>query len=118
MKIGQFIETVQTTKDTVRHYEALNLLKPAWENTHRIYGQKEVDDFLVIKEMQMLGLSLQEIQVLFELKKQTACGDTELIHSMKSKLEEKRKELEKEEARIKERKMQITEIVDALNSLV
>lgn len=72
MKIGEFIESVQSTKDTVRHYEDIGLLQPAWENKRRIYGEKEINDFHAIKEMQALNMSLKEIQVIFEIKKAVA----------------------------------------------
>ncbi|WP_404450668.1 MerR family transcriptional regulator [Virgibacillus necropolis] len=69
-----FIEKVQTTKDTVRHYEELNLLEPSWSNKRRIYGEKDIGDFEAIKEMQALDLSLREIQMMFEVKRSNGCG--------------------------------------------
>jgi DNA-binding transcriptional MerR regulator len=114
MKIGQFIEAVQTTKDTVRYYEELALIQPTWEHNRRIYGEKEVADFLVIKEMQALGLALKEIQLLFTLKRNNGCGNNELIEQTRHKLEEKREELRREAEAIKQRQEQLTEIIDAL----
>ena len=37
MRIGEFIKLVQTTKDTVRHYEELDLIRPDWKNGTRDY---------------------------------------------------------------------------------
>ncbi|GIO28259.1 MerR family transcriptional regulator [Ornithinibacillus bavariensis] len=117
MKIGQFIKEVETTKDTVRHYEALHLLQPAWENTHRIYGQKEVEDFFVIKEMQSFGLSLTDIQALFHLKRQNGCGNPTLIEGVMTKLEDMREKIEEEEKQIQRKKHQLTETMQAIHLL-
>ncbi len=41
MKIGEFVTLLQTTKDTVRHYEELNLITPKWNKIIRNLGEKE-----------------------------------------------------------------------------
>lgn len=117
MKIGRFIEKVQTTKDTVRHYEEIDLLRPAWESTYRIYGEKEVNDFQAIKEMQAMGMSLKEIQVIFEVKRNNGCGSNELLGEFIQTMMQKQENLLKEEQEIKYKRKQMTEMVDVLTKL-
>ncbi|WP_083443650.1 helix-turn-helix domain-containing protein [Ornithinibacillus contaminans] len=76
----------------------------------RMYQQKDVDDFLAIKEMQSMGLSLNEIQLLFDVKRNNGCGTKELIHHTIKKLEEKRREFEKQEAIIQQQKNKLTSL--------
>lgn len=116
MKIGQFIKVVQSTKDTIRHYEALNLIQPEWQNNRRIYNQQEVDNFYALKEMQSLGMSLKEIQVMFDMKRTNGCGSSQLLKTITEKLLEKRMEYLKEEDVIKKKRTQIEEMVDVLKS--
>ena len=117
MKIGQFIAEVRTTKDTVRHYESLGLIKPYWENKRRIYGKKEIHDFYAIREMQALDMSLKEIQVMFEVKQNGGCASPELLDNVIKTLTEKKQLLITEEKTLKYKKMQITEIVTTLTQL-
>lgn len=114
MKIGKFINKVQTTKDTVRHYEKVGLLKPVWDNTHRIYGEKEINDFHAIKEMQALDMSLKEIQVIFEVKQSNGCGSTELLDEVIQTMVEKQQHLMLEEKTIRHKKEQITGMLNVL----
>lgn len=90
MKIGAFIERVDTTKDTVRHYEELDLLKPTTlENGRREYGEKDVLDFQAIKDMQALDMTLKEIGVMFEVKRTNGCGSSVLLDEVVRTMEEK-----------------------------
>lgn len=118
MKIGEFIEKVQTTKDTVRHYEELELIKPSWYSKRRIYGEKNVQDFEAIKEMQALGMNLKEIQIMFEVKRSNGCGSPQLLIGIIDKMKEKRHQVELEEQAIKYKKEQIIEMIGTLETLV
>lgn len=117
MKIGEFILMVETTKDTVRHYEELYLLIPAWEKGKRIYQQQDIENFNAIKEMQDLGLSLKEVQAIFNMKRANGCGSNELVQCITDKLLEKRKSFIEEEKLVKHRRIQAEEMVDSLNQI-
>lgn len=100
MRISEFITLLNTTKDTVRHYEELSLLNPIWKNNRREYGDKEVLDFQVIFELKSMGLSLKDIQLLFHLKETYGCGDRKLLHEVVDQLTTHLAELREEESRI------------------
>lgn len=117
MKIGEFIESVQSTKDTVRHYEDIGLLQPAWENKRRIYGEIEINDFHAIKEMQALNMSLKEIQVIFEIKKSNGCGSSELLGEVIQTMMEKQQQLILAEKEIKYKREQMTEMLAVLSGV-
>lgn len=116
MKIAQFLEAVQTTKDTVRHYEVLGLLHPEWISKRRIYSEREISDFQAIKEMQALDLSLKEIQVIFQMKRNNGCGSRELLEEVIQTMDVKQRQLIVEEQVIKNKKEQISELLAVLKS--
>ncbi len=105
MRIGKFVELLNTTKDTVRHYEDLNLVTPKWENHHKEYGEKEILNFHVVKELQEYGLSLKDIQIIFNLKEAYQCGDKKLIHQVLEQLTDHVNNLRKEEEEVRRRRI-------------
>lgn len=64
MYAGKFAQVCQTTKDTLRHYDEIGLLKPASinENGYRVYSASQIIDFLTIASLQDAGCSLEEIR--------------------------------------------------------
>ena len=105
MKIGQFINRLNTTKDTVRHYENMNLLKPTKQTYQKEYNEKDIKNFKLIKELQNYGLSLKDIQLIFELKNTYQCGDIELIKKTVDTLTSHLEQLKKEEEDIHKRRI-------------
>ncbi|HLQ70971.1 MAG TPA: MerR family transcriptional regulator [Bacillota bacterium] len=118
MKISEFISRVDTTKDTVRHYEALGLLQPiVLPNGRRDYGEKDVMDFQAIKEMQALDMTLKEIQVMFEVKRTKGCGSTELLGGVLHTMEEKMAATVEAEKRLVEKRKQMKEMIGVLREV-
>lgn len=117
MKIGAFIKAVKTTKDTVRYYGKLGMIQLTWIHNRRIYAKKDVQDFDAIKEMQELGMSLREIQLMSEIKRNNGCGSLQLLAEVMEKMQEKQKQLRIKEQTIKHRKEQVGKILAALNGL-
>ncbi|CDO04816.1 zinc-responsive transcriptional regulator [Oceanobacillus picturae] len=115
MRIGQFIKEASTTKHTVRHYEDLHLLKPSIMNSRRDYGKKELEDFMAIKELQELGLSLKEIQAIFQVKKNMGCGSPELVTEVLKSLQDKEKILLEEEKKLRIKREKITALYKGLS---
>ncbi len=118
MKIGEFVQLLNTTKDTVRHYEELNLVTPKWKNHHKEYGEKEILNFQVVKELKEYGLSLKDIQFIFDLKEAHQCGDKKLIHQVVEQLADHVNNLRKEEEELRRRRIalenKLKEIEDVL----
>ncbi|MGE8207499.1 MerR family transcriptional regulator [Heyndrickxia sp. NPDC080065] len=115
MRIGEFIKKVETTKDTIRHYEELNLLKPVWINGKRHYSSKDLNDFYAIREMKSIGLSLKEIQALFEIKYNNGCGSEKLIDSVLQRLDKEIHLINEKEKELKNKKEMINELVRSLD---
>lgn len=69
MNIGQAAERSGVTAKMIRHYEALNLLKPATRTPagYRVYDDKEVHTLRFIRRARDLGFSMKEIQQLLGL---------------------------------------------------
>lgn len=119
MQIGEFVKLVKTTKDTVRHYEDFGLITPEWINSRREYKEKDILDFQVILELKLLGLSLRDIQLLFEVKKAVGCGDKRLIEGVVNQLETHLDILHKEETELSNRRKQLEDqIVQIKNILI
>lgn len=111
MKIGEFVKVCGTTKDTVRHYEDLALIHPIKPSFYKIYGQRELDDFRTIKEMQSLGLSLKTVKKLFEMKSENGCGSQMLIDHVSKELLIQQVALEAEETKIRKKRKAIETLI-------
>lgn len=65
LKTGEFAALCGVTKDTLFHYDAIGLLKPARidANGYRQYALYQLDMFDLISVLKEVGLSLKEIKV-------------------------------------------------------
>lgn len=81
---GEFCKLCDTTKDTLFHYEKLNLLKPVKiaDNGYRYYVYDQLDLFLNISLLKGIGLSLKQIQMYFSSQNQDALR--ELLHKQET----------------------------------
>ncbi len=63
MKSGAFARLCRTTKETLRHYADIGLLRPAAvaPNGYKLYSLFQMTDFVMISSLQAAGLSLAEI---------------------------------------------------------
>jgi DNA-binding transcriptional MerR regulator len=65
MLIGDFARAVGSTKDTVRFYTRLGLLRAgeraAGQRHYAVYDQDQIDRFVFIEQCKVLGFTLQEI---------------------------------------------------------
>jgi DNA-binding transcriptional MerR regulator len=64
LKSGEFARICDTTKETLRHYQDIGLLLPAYiaDNGYRYYSDKQLIEFLFISGLQTAGCSLDEIR--------------------------------------------------------
>lgn len=95
MYAGKFAQICQTTKDTLRHYDEIGLLKPASisANGYKIYSASQIIDFLAISSLQEAGCSLEEIK---RFQKQHDPKMTlQLFANKKVEIEEAAREIEK-----------------------
>ena len=66
--VGAFAKYTRTTKDTLLHYDRIGLLSPAirGDNSYRYYAPNQLALVNVIRTLQQVGLSLQEIKELMD----------------------------------------------------
>lgn len=107
MRLGQFVMLLNTTKDTVRHYEELGLLAPGLQGRHKVYGDKELADFRAVGELKETGLTLKDIKLLMELKRLSTCGETDLLVAKVEELELHGRRLQEQEELLAERRRQL-----------
>ena len=64
--IHEFAKQCFVTRDTLLHYDKLDLLKPAFrgENNYRYYSSSQLPIMKVIRILQNLGMSLEDIKEL------------------------------------------------------
>jgi DNA-binding transcriptional MerR regulator len=72
LKIGELAEQADVAVGTVRYYETLRLLEPAYrsENGYRYYAPDAVKRLKFIKKAQSLQFSLSEIQQILGIREQ------------------------------------------------
>lgn len=68
MKTGEFAKLCHVDKKTLFYYDEINLLKPAFrlENGYRYYTSAQYDQMNIIKILQAIGLSLEEISFIMQ----------------------------------------------------
>lgn len=101
MKTGDFAQLCRTTKETLRHYDQLGLLRPVGraKNGYKLYSFTQYVDYLLISALQSTGLSLAAIRD-FLMDSSSArlyeVLDTqiEVIEQQQRELEQKRQMLE------------------------
>lgn len=95
MYAGKFAQACQTTKDTLRHYDEIGLLKPTAvnENGYKIYAASQIIDFLAIVSLQEAGFSLEEIRNF--QKQHDPAMTLRLFNSKKAEIEAKAREIER-----------------------
>jgi Cu(I)-responsive transcriptional regulator len=83
MNIGEASRQSGVTAKMIRHYEALDLIRPATRTAanYRVYDDKEVHTLRFIRRARDLGFSMKEIQQLLELwqDRRRASGDVRRI---------------------------------------
>ena len=64
--ISEFAKYARTTRDTLLHYDRIGLLSPSSrrENNYRYYSANQLLTISVIRSLQQLGMSLEEIREL------------------------------------------------------
>src|ERR1700694_4677039 len=70
IKIGELAARCGVTRDTVRFYERLGLLRPPQRTAsrHRVYESKAVERLRFIRGAQRLGLTLEDISELLRAR--------------------------------------------------
>ncbi|HIW71195.1 MAG TPA: MerR family transcriptional regulator [Candidatus Levilactobacillus faecigallinarum] len=71
MKTTEFCRLAHTTRDTLRYYDSLGILKPhRLENTYREYTSADLNTYNIIQNLKSAGLSLTEISQVLLLQAQ------------------------------------------------
>ncbi|RHH69974.1 MULTISPECIES: MerR family transcriptional regulator [Vagococcus] len=72
MYIGEFIQTFETTRETVRYYIEEGLLTPTKVNGNYFFTDLDISDFKNIRELRDMGLSIRVLKQIKKNKKD--CG--------------------------------------------
>lgn len=75
LTVSKLAEQVGTSTDTLRYYERIGLLPVADRSPsgYRLYGGEAVDTVNFIKRSQRLGLRLEDIRELLQIKERGLC---------------------------------------------
>lgn len=74
MKIGKFIETNESTRDTIRYYIEEQLLTPEKRAGNYWFSEKEQEDYHAIRELRELGFSIKGIKAIQANRLVHGCG--------------------------------------------
>lgn len=113
MRIGEFASLTGVSKDTIRYYEKIELLKPTIINSYRHYTDEDILSIQAIIKLKQNGFSLQEIKLLFDwtnhLDKDNKLADheTENLQLLRELFQEKYRNLIEKEKQI----IQIKEVL-------
>ena len=108
MLIGDFARAVGSTKDTVRFYTRLGLLKAgeraAGQRHYAVYDQDQIDRFVFIEQCKALGFTLQEIGSAFKEQEAgtlTALRQQEIMEAKLRSIEERIASLREAERKLR-----------------
>lgn len=92
-KSGEFASLCGTTKDTLRHYEKIGLLKPekTGENGYKYYSARQFLIFDIISALKSIGTSLPDIKSY--IASQSTAGFLSLLKERRAALEFERQRL-------------------------
>ena len=69
LSVGEAAKAVQTTSETLRHYDRIGLVKPSkkdeWTN-YRYYTEQDIVRLNTVRALQLMDLPLQEIKKVLE----------------------------------------------------
>ena len=94
--VGELSKLTNVPIQTLRYYDKMGLLKPAYINKQNNYRYYSINQFIkidLLKQCKLIGLSLKEIEELLK-SEITADSMIELIDQQRKVLDEKIKELE------------------------
>ncbi len=101
LSISKTAKIVGMTSETLRHYDRIGLVKPSkideWTN-YRYYSSQDIVRLSTIKALQCMGLSLEKIKEILELKDFSKI--VELLRQAENRAEEKIKELNSAKTKI------------------
>ena len=90
--ITEFAKFSRTTRNTLLHYDKIGLLSPALrdENNYREYTSLQIDDLNFIRMLQELGMTLEEIKKIKDLRTPAFIENTlrQQIENIDTKIEE------------------------------
>lgn len=113
MKIGEFASRTGVSKDTIRYYEKINLLKPTMENSYRYYTEEDILSIQTVIKLKQNGFTLQEIKLLFEWTDQVD-KDSELTKHETENLQMLRELFREKYRNLVEKEKQIIHIKEVL----
>ncbi len=83
IKIKEFANLCQCSTQTLRYYDRIKLLSPAYvddENGYRYYKQNQLYDYIKIKNLQLADFSIAEIKNLLK------SSDEDIYHAFDQKI--------------------------------
>lgn len=88
MSSGEIIRKAGITRDTLRYYLEIELIKPEvnQENGYKIYSDEDLNLLKFIKQAQGIGFSLAQIRKLSEQMRSSCCKHQSLLPYLKDQL--------------------------------
>ncbi len=120
ISIGELSKICNVSHKTLRYYDELNLLKPAMinpQNGYRFYTKWHITRVMVIKQLQDIGISLNEINKFLEQDTDTDIIGTleHILTRQEAQISNQIKELSKKIDKVKVIQSQCRSIQNTLN---
>ena len=91
MRIGEVEKEVNISKQGIRYYETLGLIESTrLDNGYRDYSKEAVATIIKIKQLQALGLSLDDIKIILQEK----VINQKMIEKIRQSIQSKKEELD------------------------
>ncbi len=116
LKIGDFAQLAGTNLRTLRYYEELGLLSPASRSAggFRYYRESEVHRVQMIRDLQELGLQLENIRSLIQARQESETRE-QFLARVKQALEEQSRTLSERQRALEEQQAKILSALTKLN---
>lgn len=109
--IGQVSKLFEISKDTLRHYDKIGILKPEVNeaNGYRYYYEEDLEKLGLILETKYLGISLSEIKETIE---------SESLIQYKNSVEKQEKSIKKQIEELKRKQEHLQEAKEVLDKII
>ncbi|XLQ20694.1 MAG: MerR family transcriptional regulator [Candidatus Moraniibacteriota bacterium] len=109
MYTKDLLQKTNITKDALRHYNDLDLVKPTINSTnnYKIYSTADVEAILFIKKAKKIGFSLNEIKEMATQLNTSKCKHQSLLPYLENNLED----IEEKIITLKKMKKHISQLI-------
>lgn len=114
MDIIELVNKSGSSMEMVYFYEQIQLIESVWKNNQHVYSEQDCGNVRFIERMVLFGLSPQELQLIFEIKRTNKSTSLKKVVQLTEKLSKMRTKLLCEEDSLKVQRLEVEGLLEVL----